>query len=162
MTCCNWCQITQSANRSSAALNHLLIDHSVQRERVPVNLPKWQDLIILSLKNLQMKMRNLVSKKSFYPKFWMAKVRHSIVHAELEAPSLAAPLNPGSQFSSSQELTLSSEESPQPSLQCIGRISWLLSGRGNNHPSKWRWRFWWSPRFFGLWSWNKVGSEWIW
>jgi hypothetical protein len=57
-------------------------------------------------------------------------------NAELEVPGLAAPLNPGSQFSSSQDLTLSSEESPQPSLQCIGRISQLLFGRRNNHPSK--------------------------
>ncbi len=125
-----------------AALNHLLVDHSVQIES------SYQPTIMSGPKNATFEELTDEDEESCLQEELSPQALDgrscSTVPAELEAPGLA-PLNPGSHFSSSQE-------SPQPTLQCIGRTSWLLFGRRNRHQSKWWWRFWWCPvRLFGLW-----------
>ncbi len=109
-----------------AALNHLLVDHSVQRES------SCQSTIMSGPKNATFEELTDKDEESCLQEELSPQALDGrscpTVPAELEAPGLA-PLNPGSHSSSSQE-------SPQPTLQCIWRTSWLLFGRGNSHQSK--------------------------
>jgi len=118
--------------------NCLLVDHSVQRES------SCQPTIMSGPKHATFEELTDEDEESCLQEELSTRALDGRGCSEFEAPGLA-PLNPGSQSSSSQE-------SPQPTLQCIGRIYWLLLGRGNSHQSKWWWRFWWCPvRLFGLW-----------
>ncbi len=102
--------------------NCLLVDHSVQRES------SCQPTIMSGPKHATFEELTDEDEESCLQEELSTLALDGGGCSEFEAPGLA-PLNPGSQSSSSQE-------SPQPTLQCIGRIYWLLLGRGNSHQSK--------------------------